>query len=641
MSDSLHPFVDALLPWVSYLIPLPILIPAVAAALALLLGRTPRLQRVLAFFSLLANAVVAAALIVIADVAGIQTLQLGAWDAPIGITLVADRLSAMMLFTSSVVLFSVMWYAISQGLRDGGKEDPVAVFQPTYMLLSMGINVSFLAGDLFNLYVGFEIFLVASYVLLTLGASPQRVRAGVMYVMVSMASSLVFVLGLALVYAAVGTMNMAQIGLRMEEIPAGTRTAIFGVLLIAFGIKAAVVPLDAWLPDSYPTAPALVTAVFAGLLTKVGVYAIIRMRTSVFSDGSLDTLFLWVALATMIIGILGAMAQTDIKRILSFTLVSHIGYMIFGVGLGSAQGLSGAIFYAIHHILVQTTLFLVVGLIERQAGTSSLRRLGSLLYSAPLIAILYFIPAMNLGGIPPFSGFLGKVILLQAGANEGSWLAWVLIIGAVVTSLLTLYVMVLVWAKGFQRDRADAPEGHLAQARPAPLGDVTDEVEFDERADVGKLPFGMVASTTLLVVASLSITVLAGPISGVTSRAAESAQDTRNYREAVLGPDFDAAAGSAGPAGSSAAGNDANGSAAGSGAGSPAGAASDGEGGIGKQERKPGRTLDAPEQNTGGSDSLDRRSTPLPDPAPGISTAPVTPSPTPVSTAPAKEDLHG
>src|SRR5699024_645596 len=156
-----------------------------------------------------------------------------------------------------------------------------------------------------------------------------------------------------------------------KESPEGTRTAVCGELLAAFGIKAAVVPLDAWLPASYPTAPALVTAVFAGLLTKVGVYSIIRMPPVGFTDGSSDGLLMWVALATMIVGILGAMAQTDIKRLLSFTLVSHIGYMIFGVALGTAQGLSGAIFYAVHHILVQTALFLVVGLIERQSGTSS------------------------------------------------------------------------------------------------------------------------------------------------------------------------------------------------------------------------------------------------------------------------------
>lgn len=528
---------DVLLDLIPFLIPLPIVFPAIAAALALLLSRFPNLQRVIALTTLFLMILLSATMVWVVDSAGIQTVQLGGWDAPIGITLVADRLSTVMLTISALVLFCVMWYAISQGIRDGGKDEPVAVFMPTYLLLSMGVNLSFLTGDLFNLYVGFEVFLVASYVLLTLGGSPTRVRAGVGYVMVSMVSSMIFLFGLAMVYASVGTMNLAQIGIRMDDVPTGTRAAIFGTLLVAFGIKAAVFPLDAWLPDSYPTAPSLVTAVFAGLLTKVGVYSIIRMRSVVFTDGSLDTMLMWVALATMLVGILGAMAQNDIKRLLSFTLVSHIGYMIFGIALGSAQGLSGAIFYAVHHILVQTALFLVVGMIERQAGTSSLRRLGSLAYISPVLALLYFIPAINLGGIPPFSGFLGKIILLQAGANEGGWLAWVLIVGAVITSLLTLYTMVLVWSKGFWRDRMDAPEGSVAMARPAPLADVTDEVKFTDREDVGRMPLGMVGATTVLVIASLGLTVAAGPLSGITDRAAESAQDVNIYRTAVLGED--------------------------------------------------------------------------------------------------------
>ncbi|MCS5099132.1 Na+/H+ antiporter subunit D, partial [Staphylococcus aureus] len=188
---------------------------------------------------------------------------------------------------------------------------------------------------LFNLYVGFEVFLVASYVLLTLGASPQRVRAGIGYVMVSMASSMVFLFALALVYASVGTVNMAQAGIRMEELPNGTRAAIFATFIVAFGIKAAIFPLDAWLPDSYPTAASIVTAVFAGLLTKVGVYAFIRVRSTVFTDGALDSTLMVIALLTMIVGVMGAIAQNDIKRLMSFTLVSHIGYMIFGVALGS------------------------------------------------------------------------------------------------------------------------------------------------------------------------------------------------------------------------------------------------------------------------------------------------------------------
>ncbi|WKS27438.1 Na+/H+ antiporter subunit D [Corynebacterium propinquum] len=533
----LEPFTEAVLPYMPFLIPLPVILPALAAAGCLLFPRMLNVRRAFVFFTLLALAVLSATMLIVVDGEGIQTLQIGGWDAPLGITLVADRLSTMMLFVSSIILFAVMWFAIAQGIRDDTKDEPVAVFLPSYMLLTMGVNLSFLAGDLFNLYVGFEIFLVASYVLMTLGASPSRVRAGVGYVMVSMASSMVFLFGIAVTYAAVGTVNLAQIGQRMEDIPGGTQAAIFGVLLVAFGIKAAVFPLDSWLPDAYPTAPSLVTAVFAGLLTKVGVYAIIRMRTTVFTDGSLDALLMLVALATMLIGILGAMAQNDIKRLLSFTLVSHIGFMIFGIGLGSSQGLSGAIFYMVHHILVQTALFLVVGLIERHAGTSSLRRLGSLMYTAPIIAVLYLIPALNLGGIPPFSGFMGKVMLFHAGAEANTWMSWVLIGGAVVTSLLTLYVMVMVWSKGFLRDRKDAPEGNMAIARPAPLADITQEVEFSERESVGRTPFGMIAATAMLVLASSAISVVAGPIASITDRAANSTQDVNIYRTAVLGTD--------------------------------------------------------------------------------------------------------
>ncbi|PLA27463.1 Na+/H+ antiporter subunit D [Corynebacterium coyleae] len=524
---------DWALPAVPYLTVLMILLPLISAAF-ILVFRGVNLQRFIALLTLATLTVMSAVLIIAADIHGIQTVQMGGWEAPIGITLVADRLSSIMLFVSSIVLFAVMWYGISQGLRDGDDDDPVAVFLPTYMLLSMGVNLSFLAGDLFNLYVGFEIFLVASYVLLTLGASPQRVRAGIGYVMVSMASSMVFLFALALVYASVGTMNMAQAGIRMEDVPTGTKAAIFATILIAFGIKAAVFPLDAWLPDSYPTAASIVTAVFAGLLTKVGVYAIIRMRSTVFTDGSLDSMLMWVALLTMIVGVMGAIAQNDIKRLMSFTLVSHIGYMIFGVALGSVAGLSGAIFYAVHHILVQTSLFLVIGLVERQAGSAQLRRLGSLLYTAPVIGVLYLIPALNLGGIPPLSGFLGKVMLIQAGAEDGSWLAWTLIGGAVVTSLLTLYAMMNVWSKGFLRDRADAPEGDVVLARPANLAERGETVSAGERDDVGRIPVGMFLSTALLVLTSTSITFLAGPISNITDRAAQSAQDVTIYRSAVL-----------------------------------------------------------------------------------------------------------
>ncbi|KZE99993.1 MAG: Na+/H+ antiporter subunit D [Rhodococcus sp. (in: high G+C Gram-positive bacteria)] len=523
---------------IDVLTPLPVLIPLFAAALTLVAGRRPRVQRLITVVALVAVVAVSGALLYLADRDGTSALQVGGWDSPIGISLVVDRLAAMMLVVSSIVLLAVMIYSIGQGIRDGDENQPVSIFLPTYLALTAGICNAFLAGDLFNLYVGFEVLLAASFVLLTLGASADRVRAGVSYVMVSMVSSLIFLVGIALVYGATGTLNLAHIATRLDDIPTGTRTAIFAVLLVAFGIKAAVFPLSTWLPDSYPTAPAPVTAVFAGLLTKVGVYAIIRAHTLLFPDGSLDNVLMVCGLLTMLVGIFGSLAQSDIKRLLSFTLVSHIGYMVFGVALSTQSGLSGAIYYVAHHIIVQTTLFLVVGLIERQAGSSSLRRLGGLAAASPVIAILFLVPALNLGGIPPFSGFIGKVALLQAGSAQGSVLAWILVAGGTVTSLLTLYVVARVWTKAFWRARADAPEGDLADNSPSALIDDSSDIQLADREDVGRIPAFMLIPTAGLVIVGLALTVFAGRIIDISDRAAVDLRDRSVYIDAVRGAEF-------------------------------------------------------------------------------------------------------
>jgi multicomponent Na+:H+ antiporter subunit D len=521
--------------------PLPVLIPTLGAAATLIAGRRPRLQRLMTLVALSIVVAVCAVLLVLADRDGTLVLNVGGWGqsvpgmGPLGITLVVDRLSALMLVVSSIVLLAVVFYAIGQGIRDGDERQPVSIFMPTYLVLSAGVYTAFLAGDLFNLFVGFEVLLAASFVLLTIGASKDRVRAGISYVMVSMVSSLIFLFGIALVYAATGTLNMAEIALRLDDVSAGTRSAIFAVLLVAFGIKAAVFPLSGWLPDSYPTAPAPVTAVFAGLLTKVGVYAIIRAHSLLFPSGGLDPVLLVAALFTMLVGILGAIAQNDIKRLLSFTLVSHIGYMVFGIALANALGMSGAIYYVAHHILVQTTLFLVVGLIERQAGASTMDRLGGLAAASPLLAFVFVVPALNLGGIPPFSGFIGKVALLEAGAQVGSVLAWTLVGGGVVTSLLTLYVVARVWTRAFWRSRADAPEGHLSAGSPMALLDEPEDIQFVDRDNVGRMPAGMVAPTGALIAVGLALTVFAGPIFSYSERAADEVLDRGQYITAVVG----------------------------------------------------------------------------------------------------------
>ncbi|MER5771134.1 Na+/H+ antiporter subunit D [Streptomyces sp. NPDC001985] len=459
----------------SALVPLPVLLPLLAAGFELALGtRFPRGQRVVSVVVLTAVLGLSVALLIAADRHGPITVHLGDFAPPLGITLVADRLSGLMLTVSSAVTLCVLVYSLGQGMADRDDRTPLAVFHPSYLLLVAGVSDTFLAGDLVNLYVGFEMMLVASFVLLTLGGTASRVRAGSTYVVVSLTSSMVFFTAVALTYAAAGTVNLAQLAVRFEELPLGVRTLLEATLLTVFAVKAAVFPLAAWLPDSYPTAPAPVTAVFAGLLTKVGVYCMLRTETLLFPGNRLGHLLLAAALASLVIGVLGAVAQTDLKRLLSFVLISHIGYMVFGIGLGSRAGLGGAIVYVVHHITVQTALFLVAGLIERRGGTTELTRIGGLARAAPLLAALFLLPALNLAGIPPMSGFIGKLELLRAGVAEAGGWAYTLVAAASLTSLLTLYVMAKVWNLAFWRA---APPG-----RPE-RGTVLEEQDTEEDSE--------------------------------------------------------------------------------------------------------------------------------------------------------------
>lgn len=433
----------------TWLVAMPVMLPLIGAGLALALGRRSKLQALVAIVTLGLQAVVSAVLLVMVYQTGTHVLNVGSWNAPVGISLVADPLAVLMLVVSSLVLMCVLLYSLAQGLADGNDGAPIAIFHPTYMVLAAGVANAFLAGDLFNLYVGFEILLAASFVLLTLGGTGERMRAGSIYVVVSILSSTLFLIAIALIYGATGTVNIAQVAIRLPEIDPSYQLVLQVMLLMGFLVKAAVFPLSAWLPDSYPTAPAPVTAVFAGLLTKVGVYAVIRTQAVLFSNQAVADVLLVMSVVTMLVGIIGAVAQDDLKRLLSFTLVSHIGYMIFGIALNTEAGLGAAIFYVAHHITVQTALFLVAGLIERRTGTSSLEKLGGIVRTAPALAILFFVPAMNLAGIPPMSGFLGKVGLLQAGVELGSPLAYVGIAGGLITSLLTLYAIIKAWTKAF------------------------------------------------------------------------------------------------------------------------------------------------------------------------------------------------
>ncbi|WP_338899619.1 Na+/H+ antiporter subunit D [Streptomyces sp. TG1A-60] len=511
-----------------FLLAVPVLLPALGAGVALL--RPPRpVVRGLSALVLVSVLADAAALLVLADTRGPQALHVGGWPAPLGITLVADRLSALLLTVSVLVALAVLVFAIGQGTAERRRRS-AQVFHPAYLLLVSGVSLAFLTGDLFNLFVAFEVMLAASYVLITLDADEVRTRAGMTYTIVSLTSSLLFITLVALVYAATGTVTLAQLGPRLAELPDGLRGTLSLLLLAVLGIKAAIVPLHFWLPDSYPTAPAPITAVFAALLTKVAVYALLRTQTLLFPRSGVWTVLACAAILTMVVGILGAIAQDDINRMLAFTLVSHIGFMLFGLALFDIRGLTGTILYVIHHIVVQAALFLAAGLAVRRTGTAALHRMAQGQPSGTLLATLFAVPALSLSGIPPFSGFVAKLALLRAAVAQGGPTAYALAGTALLTSLLTLYAMTRVWTSAFRGQRHPVP-GEAAGPEPSLLGAARPSPRRRGGPPGVRL---MIAAAAGMAATGVAVAACAGPLVGLSERAAEGLLDPQPYRSVVL-----------------------------------------------------------------------------------------------------------
>lgn len=481
--------------------------PLLGAAITLIVRRRPA-QRLVSFLAL--GVALGAAVAVLVDVArtgDVAVSRVGGWPAAVTITLVGDHLSAVMLVVALSLVTLVLVYAIGQRATD--ERSPF--YHPVYLVLAAGLAQAFLAGDLFNLFVAFELLLMASYVLLTLEGTDAQVRSGTTYVVLNVVESTVLLTAVGLVFAATGTVSMAELPERLAELPDGVRTGLNLLLLVAFGMKAAVFPLFFWLPDSYPTAPSSVTAVFAGLLTKVGVYALIRTEMLLFPGGN-TALLLWIAGLTMIIGVLGAMSHMEMKRILSFHIVSQIGYMVMGLGIGTPAALAATVFFLLHQIPVKTALFLVQGIIERHTGTTAFDDIGGLARRSGVLAALFLLPALSLAGLPPFSGFLGKYALVESGFSAGQYV----ITGvAVAGSLLTLISMTKIWIGVFWGDVY--PEG------------------TDSRTGVLRHHRLMSATTVVLVVVTLAIAVFGGPIYDFCVRAGAELVDPSVYRQAVLG----------------------------------------------------------------------------------------------------------
>ncbi|MBA2245952.1 MAG: Na+/H+ antiporter subunit D [Gemmatimonadetes bacterium] len=436
----------------------------------------------------------------------ILVLPLGRWSPLVGIVWVVDLLSAILLALAALTSLATLFYAPG-GMRD---ERETRLFYLLHQLLLVGINGSFVTGDFFNLFVMFEIMLLSSFVLISLGARARQLNQTFPYVLVNLVASALFLGGIGAVYGTAGTVNMAELG---QRVAAGGLPAAFwaslALVLFVFAVKAALLPLFFWLPDSYPQSPIPVNALFAGLLTKVGIYTLFRSVPLVTGSvpTGFHTLLIFLAAGTMLIGMLGALGRPTIRGILSFQIVSSVGYIIFGLAIYTPVALGAAIFYTVHSIVVTTALFFAGGLAERVGGTDSLGSVRGMARTHPWVAVGFFIPAVALAGLPPFSGFWGKLFLLIGGFGAGAYAATTI---ALFVGLLTLGAMLKIWTSAFW----GAPEG---QKQPR-LG--------HDRA--------MVGATLTLASLSVVIGLAAGPLWRLSERTAVQLLAVTPYVEAVL-----------------------------------------------------------------------------------------------------------
>jgi multicomponent Na+:H+ antiporter subunit D len=423
---------------------LPLLIPLVTAVILIFCSKYVRAQRWISVVSVILNLLVALFIVNQVNHEGIQTLYMGGWLPPYGIVFVADMLAALLVLTTLIVAAACLFYSF----RSIGEEREKHYFYAFFQFLLAGVIGSFLTGDLFNLFVCFEVMLIASYALIVLGGTKRQLRETLKYMLINIISSTLFVAAVAYLYGTVGTLNMAHLSLRVAEVQQDGILSVIGLLfLIVFALKAGLF-LFFWLPGSYSAPPAAVTALFGALLTKVGLYAIIRTFTLIFhhDTGGIHVVIGWMAAATMILGSLGAVAYKDLGRILNYNIIISVGFIAFGVAVASSDSLNGAVFYLMHDMIAKALLFILGGIIMASAGTNKLSDMGGLMKRHPLVGWMFFIVALALVGIPPLSGFLGKVLIVRGGLSEGHYVLTGL---ALASSLAVLYSLIKVFMGAF------------------------------------------------------------------------------------------------------------------------------------------------------------------------------------------------
>jgi multicomponent Na+:H+ antiporter subunit D len=433
-----------------WIIILPILAPFLTAILSIFFWWHPKAQRALNVFG--ASGLLLSSILLFSAVLGqdIIVLHTGSWPAPFGITLVADHFSAIMILATGILGSGAAIYSMAS-------MDIARInygYFPLFHFLMMGINGAFLSGDIFNLYVWFELILISSFVLIALGSERAQLEGAIKYVTLSLFASIVFLTAVGMLYGTTGALNMAELSLQIAQSEQQGIILVIGIFFfIAFGIKSALFPLFFWLPASYHTPPVAVSALFAGLLTKVGVYAMIRVFTLLFPQTEMyQYIFLIVAGLTMVVGVLGAAAQTEIRRLLSFHIISQIGYMVMGLAFYTPLSIAAAIFFIFHNIIVKNALFLVSGVIYKMKGHYQLKYLGGFYKNNPFLSILFLIPALSLAGIPPLSGFWGKLLLIKAGIDTQHY---VLVGVALAVSVMTLFSMTKIWNEAFWKNKPE------------------------------------------------------------------------------------------------------------------------------------------------------------------------------------------
>jgi multicomponent Na+:H+ antiporter subunit D len=503
-----------------WLLILPLLIPLIGAMLCLFFRHDLEVQKRVSMLAMLLLLIASGALLQHCLSGDIHAVAVGGWKGPFGIVLVGDLLSSIILFACSVVSVAVLSYGFAQLPEMESRR----FFYPLALLLILGVNGSLLTGDLFNLYVWFEVMLLASFVLLALGRRKDQLEGALKYVTLNLVASLIFLSAVGILYGKLGTLNMADLAAKLAlEQDSFLVNSSAVLLLVAFGIKAALFPFFFWLPASYHTPAVTISALFAGLLTKVGVYAILRVFTLIFDidagAGHLHTILIWIAGFTMVVGVLGAAAHFEIKRILSFHIVSQIGYMIMGITFLTPLALGGVIFFMVHNMIAKTNLFLIAGIIEKKCGTTDLKKTGGLFASAPALSALFLISAIALAGLPPLSGFWAKFTLVKAGFDvEAYWIVGI----SLAVGIMTLFSMTKIWGEAFWKS---APAADDADA-PAVAPQTTRTSSW------------MQVPVVMFAVIAVCMGLFSEPFLNAMTMAGEQLLNPQGYIDAVLNPDL-------------------------------------------------------------------------------------------------------